>query len=108
MASTAWSISSTKLLKESPAPSIWRAFMRSDSDLAWSRSLDCTPDRNAAFSASVPRAPWPLTWFQVAVMISFWRSRNLVLLVGLAAAAAPAAAILLRLRVVALEGLRPR
>ena len=74
MAATAWSISSTKLLKESPAASIWRAFMRSASDLAWSRSLDCTDDRNAAFSASVPWAPWPLIWFQVAVMISFWRS----------------------------------
>ena len=48
--------------------------MRSDMDLAWSRSLDCTEDRNAAFSASETLGPLPLIWFQVAVMISFWRS----------------------------------
>ena len=71
MASTACSISFTKLLKESPAPSNWRAFMRSARDLAWSRSLDCTPARKVAFSASVPVAPAPWGWFQVAAMISF-------------------------------------
>ena len=73
MDSTALSMSPTKLLKESPAPSIWRAFIRSERDFAWSRSFDCTEERNAAFSASLPLAPEPLSWFQVAVTISFWR-----------------------------------
>jgi hypothetical protein len=60
IASTACSMSFTKLLNESPASVSWRAFMRSPSDFAWSRSFDCWLERNAAFSASLPLAPPPL------------------------------------------------
>ena len=96
---------STKLLKESPASVNWRAFMRSASDFAWSRSLDCTLARNAAFSASRALGARALQLIPGGRDDFLLALRNLVLIL-VAAAAAATAARLLRLRVVALERLR--
>ena len=80
--------------------------MRLASDWAWSRSLDCTPARKLAFSKSDALAPWPFTWFQVAVMISFWRCEIWFWSFSSSSPPPPPPPRLLGLRVVALEGLR--
>ena len=100
------SMSFTKLLKESPASVNWRAFMRSASDFAWSRSFDCTPARNAAFSASRALGARALQLIPGGRDDFLLALRDLVLILVVAAATAAIAAGLLRLRVVALERLR--
>ena len=98
---------STKLLKESPA-SVNLAGLHAVGQrlgLVAQLGLHAGQERGV-FGVACPWRPRPLTWFQVAAMISFCRLRDLVLLAGVAAAAAAAAAALLRLRVVALERLR--
>ena len=73
IASTAFSISSVKLLNAGLFSESCRAFIRAASDFAWSRSLPCTSERYFALSA-VGAFSLPFSWFHVAAITSFCRS----------------------------------